>query len=77
MCSLFHLLLDSVCWDTLKALGSQHWVLFCRNLLSVYSPLRAYLFALVGGVVGMGVCSVSFRAAALCAFARVVLQAPV
>ena len=36
MCSLFHLLLDSVCWNTLKALGSQHWVLFCRNLLSVF-----------------------------------------
>jgi hypothetical protein len=36
VCSLCHLLLDSVCWNTLKTLGCQHWLLFCRNLLSVF-----------------------------------------
>ena len=47
------------------------------NFGGFYSPLRAYLFGLIGGAADMCARSVSIRAAALCAFARVVLQAPV
>ena len=47
------------------------------NFGGFYSPLRAYLFGLIGGAADMGVRSVSIWAMALCAFARVVLQAPV
>ena len=35
VCPLPHLLLGSVCWGALGALGSQHWALPCRGSLGV------------------------------------------
>ena len=47
------------------------------NFRGLYSPLRAYLFGVIGVGADRGDWSVSIRAAALYAFTRVELQAPI